>query len=274
MRYVTVKEMKELDSRAINQCGIPASSLMENAGEAIAAEAMKTFVVGRASRRPLVGQASRLSQAPVGRASRLSQAPVGRASRLSQKGVGQVSRLSFRKGKVFVFCGYGNNGGDGFVVGRHLLLNGYLVETFLVGNPKPFSLETQANYQALVAVNHTPVTVSTVEEIDKVFVQLTAPDLVIDAIFGIGIRGILDEFFLKLIDRINGFNCPVIAADIPSGLDADTGNPLGAAVKALKTVTLGYPKIGFQNPAAKPYLGEVICADIGLPALLCHSELM
>ena len=207
--------MKELDSRAIKQCGIAVYSLMENAGKAIAAEAMKTV----------------------------------------------------RKGKVFVFCGYGNNGGDGFVAGRYLLLNGYLVETFLVGNPRPFSPETQANYQALVAMNRMPVNVSTAEEIGKVFVQLPAPDLLIDAIFGIGIRGVLDEFFIKLIDRINGFGCPVIAADVPSGLDADTGKPLGAAVRALKTVTLGYPKIGFQNPAAKLYTGEVICADIGLPDL-------
>jgi hydroxyethylthiazole kinase-like uncharacterized protein yjeF len=207
--------MKELDSRAINQCGIPASSLMENAGKAIASEAVK--IIG--------------------------------------------------KGKVFIFCGYGNNGGDGFVVSRHLLLNDYLVETFLVGNLRRFSPETQANYRALVAVNHMPVNISTVEEIDKVFVQLPAPDLVIDAIFGIGLRGIPDEFFLKLIDRINDFGCTVIAADVPSGLDADTGKPLGSAVKAWKTVTLGYPNIGFQNPVAKPYLGKVICADIGLPDL-------
>ena len=204
-----------MDSRAIKQCGIAVYSLMENAGKAIAAEAMKTV----------------------------------------------------RKGKVSIFCGYGNNGGDGFVAGRHLLLNNYLVETFLVGNPRPFSPETQANYQALVAMNRMPVNVSTAEEIGKVFVQLPAPDLLIDAIFGIGIRGVLDEFFIKLIDRINGFGCPVIAADVPSGLDADTGKPLGAAVRALKTVTLGYPKIGFQNPAAKLYTGEVICADIGLSDL-------
>lgn len=207
--------MKELDRRAINQRGIPAAFLMENAGAAIAAEVMK--IVG--------------------------------------------------KGTVFVFCGYGNNGGDGFVAGRRLLLNGYSVKTFLVGNLKPFSPETKANYQALVAVNHTPVLVSAGEEIDKVFVQLPAPDLVVDAIFGIGLKGVPDEFFLKLIDRINGFGCPVIAADVPSGLDADTGKPLGAAVKAFKTVTLGYPKVGFQNPAAKSYTGEVVCADIGLPTL-------
>lgn len=215
MRYVTVKEMKELDNRAINQCGISASSLMENAGKAIAAEAMKTV----------------------------------------------------RKGKVFVFCGYGNNGGDGFVAARHFLLNGYQLKTFLAGKPRPLSPETQANYRALVAMNHAPVVISGLKGIDEVFDGLPVPNLVIDAIFGIGIRGILDEFFIKLIGRINSFNSPVIAADVPSGLDADTGKPLGSVVKALKTVTLGYPKVGFQNPAAKLYTGEVICADIGLPEL-------
>ena len=216
MKYVTVKEMKELDSRAMEERGIPASFLMENAGKAIAAEAMKMI----------------------------------------------------KKGTIFVFCGYGNNGGDGFVACRHLLLNGYPVETFLVGDPKPFSPETQANYRALVALKHTPSVISDVKSIEG----LPSPDLIIDAIFGIGLRGIPDEFFLNLIDRINGFGCSVIAADVPSGLDADTGKPLGSTVRATKTVTMGYPKIGFQNPAAKEYLGEVICADIGLPDPLCHSE--
>ncbi len=199
-----------MDSRAIKECGIPASLLMENAGKAIAAEVKKTIK---------------------------------------------------KDGRVFAFCGYGNNGGDGFVAARHLLLNGYPVETFLVGKPKPFSPETLANYRALADMNHTPVVISDAKSIDG----LPIPDLIIDAIFGIGLRGIPDEFFLNLIDRINGFGCPVIAADVPSGLDADTGKPLGSAVRATKTVTMGYPKIGFQNPGAKKYLGEVICADIGLP---------
>ncbi|MCX5642917.1 MAG: NAD(P)H-hydrate epimerase, partial [Candidatus Omnitrophica bacterium] len=182
----------------------------------------------------------------------------------------------------------GNNGGDGFVAARYLLLNNYPVETFLAGIPKSFSPETQANYRALVEMNHTPFTLpSPLRGVDrsgfaaqpskgegdkkgnsyaiKLFDDLPVPALVIDAIFGIGLRGVLDEFYRKLIDRINGFGSPVIAADVPSGLDADTGKPLGASVKAFKTVTLGYPKIGFQNPAAKLYTGEVICADIGLP---------
>ncbi|MCX5642932.1 MAG: NAD(P)H-hydrate epimerase, partial [Candidatus Omnitrophica bacterium] len=189
MRYVTVKEMKELDSRAVNQYGIPASVLMENAGKAIAAEAMKAA----------------------------------------------------GKGKIFVFCGYGNNGGDGFVAARYLLLNNYPVETFLARNPKSFSPETQANYRALVAMNHTPFTLpsplrgedrsgfaaqASKGEGDKkgnscaikLFDGLPVPGLVIDAIFGIGLRGVLDEFYRKLIDRINGFGSPVIAADVPSGL--------------------------------------------------------
>jgi len=227
MKYVTVKEMKELDSRAIKECGIPAAFLMENAGKAIAAEAVKTI----------------------------------------------------RQGKISVFCGYGNNGGDGFVAARHLLLNGYPVEIFLTGKPKPFSPETEANYQALVAMGHTPLIISSPpggedkgEGTIKVFDDLPVPGLVIDAIFGIGVKGILDEFFIRLIDRINGFGCPVIAADVPSGLGADTGKPLGTAIKAIKTVTMGYPKIGFRNPAAKRYTGEVICVDIGLPDPPCHSE--
>ena len=219
MKYVTVREMKELDSRAINQHGIPAAVLMENAGKAVSVEAMKMVEAGD-------------------------------------------------KRGVFIFCGYGNNGGDGFVTARRLLLNGYQATTFLAGKPRPFSPEAQGNYQALSGMNRAPLIVSASAEIDRMFDGLPAPGLVIDAVFGIGLRGVPDEFFLKLIGRINGFNCPVIAVDIPSGLDANTGKSLGAAVRAVKTVTLGYPKIGFQNPDAEQYTGEIIVADIGLPA--CH----
>ncbi len=213
MKYVTASEMKVIDRDAIEKHGIPAVSLMENAGRAVAEEASK----------------------------------------------------SFSKGKVAIFCGYGNNGGDGFVAARYLIEKGYDVKVFLAGKPKPFTPETKSNFEKLVKLKCFPCTISGEEDIDKVFPEIARTTPIIDVLFGIGIKGKLESFYVKLIDRINAVGSPVISIDLPSGLDSDTGNPLPVAVKACKTVTLGLPKIGFKSKEAKNYTGEVIVADIGLP---------
>jgi len=212
MKYVTAEEMKALDRRAIQEYGIPALRLMENAGCAVADEAMRML----------------------------------------------------KKGDVFVFSGYGNNGGDGFVAARYLAKNNYNVKVFLVGEEKPFSEAARANLDSLKAFNIKPEKIKREEDVDKIFSEIKNPDLVIDAIFGIGIRGSLRSPYMRLIDRINRIGSPIISIDIPSGLDSDTGEAMPCAIKATKTVTLGFPKIGFKNPKAKIYLGEISVADIGL----------
>ena len=93
---------------------------------------------------------------------------------------------------------------------------------------------------------------------------MPAPDLIIDAIFGIGMRGRLNDFYLKLINKINALGAAIIAVDSPSGLDADTGKPQGDAIIADRTITFGRPKIGFKNHEAKRYIGKLTVADIGL----------
>lgn len=165
---------------------------------------------------------------------------------------------------VVTFAGYGNNGGDGFVAARHLIHAGYKVEIFLVGSPKQFSPETSNNYEALIELNHKPIAMAILEDVERTFYTMSKPAFVIDAIFGIGIRGVLDDFYVKLMDKINALAAPTLAVDIPSGLDADSGEPLGAAIRATETVTFGCAKAGFKNPKAKQYTGEVVVADIGL----------
>ena len=210
--FVTVKQMRELEDRAVKEYGMALSALMENAGRAVAAEAMQMV----------------------------------------------------KKGPVAVFCGYGNNGGDGMVAARYLIKSGYRVKIFLAGIPKTFSPETNANYIKLLDLKHQPEQISAIEEIDRAFENMPNPGLIIDAIFGIGLKGMLENFHLKLIEKINTIGVPVIAVDIPSGLNADTGEPLGIAITATKTITLGCMKIGFKNPKAKACIGELVVADIGL----------
>ena len=214
-RYVTAAQMKAIDRAAIEEHGIPAARLMENAGRAVADEAMKMV----------------------------------------------------KAGPVLVLSGYGNNGGDGLVAARHLLQAGYVVTVFLTGTPKPFTPETEANFAALAMLGVNPVVVASQKDIDSIFGDLAKCSLIIDAIFGIGMRGGLDGFFTRLITRINALGAPIIAVDLPSGLNADIGNAMPVAIEATKTVALGFPKTGFMAPEAKKYIGELIVADIGLTAV-------
>lgn len=176
----------------------------------------------------------------------------------------EAMRLTKKGGRVVIFAGYGNNGGDGLVAARHLAGNGYKVKVYFVGRPKSLSPETNSNLEALFSSNITPKTIPSKEDVAKMFAAMKPPDVAIDAIFGIGIHGSLDDLSIALIDKINSLKSPIVAADIPSGLDADTGEPLPKAIKATVTVTMGFPKAGFRNAAAKEYIGRMVVADIGL----------
>ena len=94
---------------------------------------------------------------------------------------------------------------------------------------------------------------------------LAAADLIIDGLLGTGTRGEILDPYAAVITAINASAKPVLAIDIPSGMDADTGRPLGPTIRAAKTVTMAALKAGFRNPEAAAYTGEVVVADIGVP---------
>ncbi len=183
--------------------------------------------------------------------------------RAGQALAGEAFRLA-GVGNYLVICGYGNNGGDGLAAGRLLAERGGRVRLFLVGPPRPFTAETAANFEALRKTGLAAGRLENTADLE-VLEPPEPPAAVIDAIFGIGLRGPLEGFYADLVERINSLGVPVAAADLPSGLDADRGEPLGCAVRASVTVTFGHPKLGFRNPAAAAYLGRVVVADIGLP---------
>lgn len=182
------------------------------------------------------------------------------------KAVAEEAARAAGEAAICVFCGYGNNGGDGFVAARHLINKGYKIKVFLVGKPRPLSPETKSNLNALTMLGIKLEQIVCDRDIDKVRIHIKKAGLIIDAIFGIGIKGRLDGVYVKLIEELNSAGLPIISVDIPSGLDADMGQALPCAIRASKTVTLGFPKAGFKNPDAKAYIGELIVADIGLPA--------
>ena len=159
---------------------------------------------------------------------------------------------------IVAVCGRGNNGGDGFVAARLLAEREFEVEVIALQDSYDPSTATGRAWKAA-------------READVHFAgrfKRRPMACVIDAIFGTGLSRPVAGRERDLIREMNSFDkrwSPLVAVDIPSGLDANTGRPLGIAVEAAATVTMGLPKVGFRAPEAKKYVGEIVVADIGFP---------
>ncbi len=175
--------------------------------------------------------------------------------------------------RILLVCGPGNNGGDGLAAARHLHNAGAVVEIVHAGGR---SEEGEAAVNLGVALRMglpiTPVQGqdgrAAAAAMDAALARLGTPDLVIDAVLGTGLDRPVREPLATLIGRINELSKEgvlVVAVDIPSGLDADTGEPLGMAVRADVTVTLAGLKAGFTKLGAQGYIGDVVVSDIGAP---------
>lgn len=170
--------------------------------------------------------------------------------------------------RVVILAGKGNNGGDGFVVARHLTLDGVHARVFLLGQAEDVSGDAGTNLAILEALG---IEVAEVPDDPSAAAEMLTPalaeaDVVVDALLGTGARGEIREPYATAIQAINGAGAAgVLAIDIPSGLECDSGRPLGPTVRADRTVTMAAVKTGFREPEAKEFVGEVILADIGIP---------
>ncbi|MCR4963098.1 MAG: NAD(P)H-hydrate dehydratase [Firmicutes bacterium] len=172
---------------------------------------------------------------------------------------------------VAIFCGGGNNGGDGLVAARHLFNRGCDVRLFYLTDPDIFRGDALANYTILKKMGVGGVCLSESSRLDAAKTALYDADLIIDAIFGTGLRDNVSDVPHAVIDLINESKAPALACDIPSGLSSYNGKAMGAAVKADATVTFGLCKLGLVLPRAKEYVGELVVADISLPAELTEE---
>jgi ADP-dependent NAD(P)H-hydrate dehydratase / NAD(P)H-hydrate epimerase len=200
----TSSEMRALDRHTIDDFGVPGELLMESAGQALAAQAL---------------------------------------------------RLRGSRCEVWCYCGAGNNGGDGFVVARLLALRGVVARIALVGERERFTPEAAANFARAERAGVTPAK--------------GAPprgSVIVDAIFGTGLSRKVEGAAARAIRRMNSLRpgCKVLAVDVPSGVDADTGQVLGVAVEADLTVSLGLPKLGLTQEPARSLAGEIVVARIGI----------
>lgn len=210
--YLTREQVRAFDNHAIEQLGIPAVVLMENAG----------------------------------------------------RGAAHVLRSLGIHGPVVIACGKGNNGGDGLVIARHLANAQCDVSVVLFAQPNDLSPDAAIQWNIVQNMRLAAQIVS--KPLDEMILAaaFAKADWIVDALFGTGLTGPVRAPFDRVIASINDSPARVLAMDIPSGLDADTGEPLGSTIRAEHTVTFVAPKLGFRNPAAAAFTGRVHVADIGV----------
>jgi len=175
------------------------------------------------------------------------------------------SHFSLERGtKLLVFAGPGNNGGDGYVVARHALAAGADVRVVVMANPDKYKADAKTNYDAAEQLG---IQLESLEESprDQVSTLLSWADVVVDAIFGVGLAREVSGRFLETIQAINEWGGPVLALDIPSGVQGDTGEVLGEAVRAEATITYGVPKLGNMLYPGYQLGGKLYTTRISFP---------
>jgi|RhiMethySRZTD1v2_1073278.scaffolds.fasta_scaffold85399_3 NAD(P)H-hydrate epimerase len=173
-------------------------------------------------------------------------------------------RLNADRQPVLILCGPGNNGGDGFVMARHLQNAGIEVDVLLFGSVDRLSPDAKVNgqiWQKSAALWKVDPAGRLDADIRRIIAS--AQGWIVDALFGTGLTRALTAPYDEVVAAVNASGRPVLAVDIPSGMDCDTGEPLGQAIKAAHTATFVTLKKGFLSPKAKPWLGEVHVIDIG-----------
>lgn len=183
----------------------------------------------------------------------------GAFDHVRQQYAGQLER-------VVIIGGVGQNGGDAWVVARHLLINGYTPRCVLIGERSKVRGDALPNLISLERLNVAPVQCSELAQLSVLEPLLTSATLIIEGLFGTGLDRPVTGLNAEVITRINAAAAPVVALDIPSGIDANTGQVLGTAVRAAHTVTFAAHKRGLHQHPGAAHAGEVTCVNIGVPA--------
>ena len=205
----------------------------------------------------------------------IMEAHVPSLTLMERAGAGVVSHLEERYGplagkSIVIVCGKGNNGGDGFVVGRLLRRKKARAQILLLVSPTDLSRDAKTMYQRFRRAAG-PSAITRPTDAEDLRLRLTSSDLIVDAIVGTGLSTPITGLYLDAILAINAAARPTVAVDLPSGLHADTGSVLGAAVQADLTVTFGLPKIGLYNGSGIDCSGTVRLVDIGIPAVFSQA---
>ena len=243
---LTPQQCRRLDHIAIEERGVPSLDLMERAALAVA-EGAEDLLSDRRRENEF---------APAAFCSDGGELPEPVRALLDR-------RKQDSSPWAAVFCGPGNNGGDGLAAARLLLQRGVSVRTILVGDWAKMTADAREMARRLQAVG------GEIEAFDPDDLEQSAwlglCDCAIDALLGVGLKRPVQRAFLAAVRRLNSLSCPVVACDLPTGLDGDTGRVLGEAVRADMTVTFTAAKPGLYLDQGRVYSGQVRVIDIGLP---------
>ncbi|UCE53767.1 MAG: NAD(P)H-hydrate dehydratase [Desulfobacterales bacterium] len=169
------------------------------------------------------------------------------------------------KRNVGVIAGRGNNGGDGFVIARYLAQKGITVSVYLLAESNTVKGDAAANLKLLSALEIPLIEIPDKMAFSKHKSKMRHFDLWVDAIFGTGLKSEVKGYFRDVINFINSLNKPILAVDIPSGLNSDTGQPCGACIRAQATATFAFAKTGHLLYPGATYTGRLQIVDIGIP---------
>ena len=267
----TAAQMQELDRRAIEERGIPSLELMEHAAQAVADTVWELIQPDESICASSIGVIMmHKKDAPP---------PIEEEQHQEEK-IREIveSKNTDPAPRVAIFCGPGNNGGDGVACARLLMEKGGChVRAFFVGDRTKMTPDETAMEEKLIAAggrledftidmtSRETLAGSLTFEQQKITIWLSTCDCVVDALFGIGLIRPVTGPFLTAIQLMNGRSCPVVACDVPSGVNADTGEVLGEAVRARTTVTFTRPKPGLYLGEGAACSGQVQAVDIGVP---------
>jgi len=186
---------------------------------------------------------------------------------------GVLESLDGTRGRtVTIFAGKGNNGGDGLVAARHLFNMGVEVKVILLESPDNITGDAATNLEIWHRMGQKVYTITQKDDFNAVRLFLVKTDIVVDAIYGTGFKGKVKDYVGRIIESINASQKPVVAVDLPSGLEADTGNVNGPCIRASLTITFGLPKIGLLLEPGVGYAGDLRVVDISLPVNLLEGE--
>jgi NAD(P)H-hydrate epimerase len=182
----------------------------------------------------------------------------------------KLGELGFA-GPIVIGCGKGNNGGDGFVLARHLDLRGAAVKVLLWADPAELTGDAAANFTILEKCGVPIEVFGKSHDAARLDAALSGAGAIVDCLLGTGAAGDPRPPLDAVIEQLNAHPAPKIAVDLPSGLDCDTGEASRTTIRALHTCTFVAPKPGFLIPGAAAYTGQVHVLDIGAPRKLVEE---
>lgn len=165
---------------------------------------------------------------------------------------------------VSVYCGKGNNGGDGLVCARYLFYNDINTQVFIIDGASSTKGDPAVHLKILQMMGVDMLWIKNKSDLNRLRKGYRA-DIIVEAIFGIGFKGRAQGIYKDVIEFINGTSAYIFSVDVPSGLDPTTGETKGSCIRAAQTITMCLPKTGFYKKDGPKYVGRIKVVDIGLP---------